>query len=273
MSSLLLFWLPMNTTLATTLEEWLMTSFDKDTHRQYEEALTSIRRYPFDINTPQDLLKLNGFNRQLAKRLFDETEHLGLSQESQSQKSTHHKRRAEPETEKDEPCSYLKKTTKRKHTNDDPDRDSSSEKDDDDDDDYDKYDCSINAEIRREALEEGKGKKRKRNYVPKKGSSSYALVMGLFDAKAWKEESAVEKTVLIEKAKVHSDVALEPPDCQKPATVFRPKQFYFYSGWGSIKTLMGNGIVLTGKRKGTRKTLYYLSVDGVMLAQKLAHMA
>ena len=118
--------------------------------------------------------------------------------------------------------------------------------------------------------EEGRDRKRRKNYVPKEGSSSYALLLGLFDAKAWKEDSAVEKTELIEKAKAHSDVPLEPPDCKKPATVFRPKQFFFYSGWGSIKTLIGNGLVLTGKRKGTRKTLYYLSVDGVVLAQKLA---
>lgn len=250
----------MNVTLATTLEEWLMASIDGSTHRQYEEALMSIRRYPFDINTAQDLLKLNGFNRQLAKKLFDEIEHPGLSQESH--RSALHKRKAELEAEKDDFLSCPKKKTRRSGPG--------SGGDSDDDDDYDKYDCSINAEMRRTA-EEGKDKKRKRNYAPKKGSSSYALIMGLFDAEAWKEDSAVEKTVLIEKAKAHSDVALEPPDCQKPATVFRPKQFFFYSGWGSIKTLIGNGLVLTGKRKGTRKTLYYLSVDGVMLAQKLAH--
>lgn len=255
----------MNVALATALEELLIGSSEEKTRRQYEEALASLRKYPLDVNTPQDLLKLTGFNRQLSKKLFDLAGKSNAPVTDPVPVRTTRKRKIEPVTKRDDECFSSKneptKPTKKRRKKED---DSEDEKENDDG-----CECYIDADTRGAAAAAAMEQKRKRKYVPKKGSSSYALILGLFDAEAWKEESAVEKTELIEKAKPHSDVALEPPDCQKPATVFRPKQFYFYSGWGTIKTLIGNGLVLAGKRKGSRKTVYYLSVDGVILAQKL----
>lgn len=266
----------MNGKLAAVLEEWVIASIDPETGRQYEEALDSVRKYPFDIGSPQDLLKLNGFNKQLAKKLFDCIE--SPPQATQAQTRTKTLRACTP---KDTQCAHVQKT--RKGQENCYNVDDSLEDHSDDLDCTSSSDSETPTEWRKRSLderenEEGTRKKKqekekekgsKRQYAPKKGSSSYALLLGLFEAEAWKEESAVEKAVLIEKAKPHSNVALEPPDCKKPATVFRPKQFYYYSGWGTIKTLIGNGLVLLGKRKGTRKSLYYLSVDGVILAQKL----
>ena len=100
---------------------------------------------------------------------------------------------------------------------------------------------------------------RKRNYIPKKGSGGYAILIALLLSERDGNREELNKQELIELAQHHADESMT-----------RPKADSHYTAFNSMKTLISNQLVESHQ---SRNAFYRLTQSGRELAQKLVQYA
>lgn len=105
----------------------------------------------------------------------------------------------------------------------------------------------------------GQNERRKRSYVPKKGSGSYALLIALLIAERDEGREELNKEELMQSAQPFADESMTKP---------RPGSHY--TAFNSMKTLVSNELV---ERHQSRNSFYRLTQSGRELAQKLIDYA
>lgn len=102
---------------------------------------------------------------------------------------------------------------------------------------------------------DGTKERRKRNYVPKKGSGGYALLIGLLIAERDQGRDELNKQELMDLAQPFADESMTKP---------RPGSHY--TAFNSMKTLVSNDLV---QQHQSRNAFYRLTDSGKQLAVKL----
>ncbi|KAI1295348.1 Crossover junction endonuclease MUS81 [Halotydeus destructor] len=114
---------------------------------------------------------------------------------------------------------------------------------------------AVSSQIVEPSQKAAKTTSKKRDYLPKPGTGSFAILVALYTAEIEDGLSTVNKSDLINRAQVHSN---ESMTAKKPGS--------HYNSWNSMKTLIDRNLVL---KEQHRSAFYSLTSEGKTLAEKL----